>query len=628
MCGIAGFVGEGGREDLIAMTRALAHRGPDGEGFHIDDREALYLGHRRLSIIDIEGGHQPMWNEDDTIAVVYNGEIYNHLELRQALIAKGHVFRTDHSDTEVLVHGYEEWGDDLPARLNGMFAFAIFDRRRRRLFLARDRFGEKPLYYLATPRSFAFASELHALALHPACSRAPDRRALQKLFAYGYIPSPHAFLQGTRKLPPGNHLTLDFAEGHPSAPRTARYWQFRLNPDDSLADDDELAEELRALLAQAARRRLISDVPLGVFLSGGLDSSGIVASLQKDAPSSALEAFTIGFNESSFDESPFARLVAEATRCRHRLDTLDLGKALSLIPSVLDRLDEPTGDPSILPTFLLCRFARQFVTVALSGDGGDELFAGYDTFDALTPARLYQALVPTGLHRGLRKLAELLPHSPHNMSFDFKVRRALQGVSYPPAMWNPTWMAPVEPALMADLFDEPLSAEALYDEAIALWNDAPTLGPVDRTIEFFANFYLPDDILAKVDRAAMMVSLETRAVFLDNDVAAFCRRLPSRFKYRGGRRKILLRKALAPLLPAAVIDRRKKGFGVPLAAWLKHIAPEAERPVAGLRSAAISRAWAEHRRGTADHRLMLWTWLSLQHTASAYAARPGRAGAA
>ena len=597
------------------MTAALRHRGPDGEGLYVDPQLPAYLGHRRLAIIDVAGGAQPMWNEDETIGVIFNGEIYNHVELRHQLLAHGHAFQSSHSDTEVLVHGYEEWGPALVDRLNGMFAFAVFDRNRKRLFLARDRFGEKPLYYCHHARGFVFASELSALALHPAVSRTLSRRALQKYFAYGYIPAPLALLDGCAKLPGGCYLTYDLDD---AALAVKSYWRFRIEPDDSLCEKPEavLAEELRALFVQATKRRLISDVPLGIFLSGGIDSSGVLAGAAQQIDRHRILTFTIGFNEPSFDESDYARRVARSFGTRHHEEMLDLDAARALIPEVLQRLDEPLADPSIIPTFLLSRFTRRHVTVALSGDGGDELFAGYDPFKALGPARLYRYLVPRGLHRGLRRLADLIPISTRNMSLDFRLRRTLAGLSYPPEMWNPIWLAPVEPADFVELFQEPLRAEDLYDEAIALWNGGGSIG--DRTLEFYTNHYLQDDILMKVDRAAMMVSLESRAVFLDNDLVEFCRHLPYRFKYRNGTRKYLLKKALAPLLPKAVLARRKKGFGIPIAKWLR-VMPEF-CPTAGrldfMYAAPIERRWAEHRGGQADHRLALWSFVALQQTIS------------
>jgi len=612
MCGIAGFFGEGDRTDLARMIRALAHRGPDGEGLYADPPAGVYLGHRRLAIVDIAGGAQPMWNADESIGVVFNGEIYNHRELRAELEARGARFRSDHSDTEVLVHGYAEWGEDLPARLNGMFAFAIYDRARRRMFLARDRFGEKPLYYYSAPGLFAFASELSALKHHRAVAGAVDPRALQRFLAYGYLPAPTALYQGSAKLPGGHHLTLDLAADEF---RIGCYWRFRVEPDDSLGDEAEerLAEELRHLLTQAASRRLMSDVPLGVFLSGGIDSAAVLAAAGERLSLGAIKSFTIGFRERSFDESEAARQTAQALGSTHADEMLDLSAAKALIPAVLSRLDEPLGDPSIIPTYLLSRFARREVTVALSGDGGDELFAGYDPFRALALADHYRRLVAPPLHRGLRSVAELLPLSRRNMSFDFKLRRTLAGLSYPPALWNPIWMAPVEPAALAALLHEPVRAEDLYGDAMALWDEDGRKSLVDRTLEFFTNFYLPNDILMKVDRASMMVSLESRAVFLDNDLVDFARRLPARFKYRKGERKYLLKRAMEPLLPRAVLERPKKGFGMPIASWLRSLPPPPAETVAGLDGRALAAAWREHRVGKRDHRLLLWCWLSLQN---------------
>ena len=614
MCGLAGFVGEGSRDDLAAMTRALVHRGPDEEGFHIDQRHRVFLGFRRLMVIDPAGGSQPMWNENVTVCVVFNGEIYNQTELRAQLEIKGHRFRSDHSDTEVLVHGYEEWGDGLPLRLNGMFAFVVWDRVRRRLFAARDRFGEKPLYYVARPHFLAFGSELTALIRHPHVDRTPDRRALQKFFAYGYVPAPNAIYRGARKLPGGCWLRYDLDSG---TAKESRYWCFTIEAEeDAPAErDPSLAEELREHINSAVRRRLVSDVPLGLFLSGGIDSSTVLAFAARNRAAASLHTFTIGFTEPSFDESAYARDVAEVIGSRHHEKTLDLDAARNLLGPILSRLDEPLGDASIVPTYLLCEFARQSVTVALSGDGGDELFAGYDPFAALQPASWYDRLVPPPVHLLLRRLVGFLPHSTRNMSLDFKLRRALTGLSYPPPLWNPVWMAPIEPQLMGSLFDEPLDAEDLYSEAIEIWDHSKPRNIVDRTLEFFTNLYLQDDILTKVDRASMMVSLETRAVFLDNEVVEFCRRLPHGYKFRNGQRKYLLKQALSGMLPSSVLTRRKKGFGIPLSGWLKHVPPVPPlAAVPGIQMPWVSDRWRAFRSGQGDDRLFLWSWLSLQST--------------
>jgi asparagine synthase (glutamine-hydrolysing) len=612
MCGLAGFVGAGGRKDLEAMTNAIVHRGPDDAGFHIEDEFALHLGFRRLAIIDIAGGHQPMWNEDETICVLFNGEIYNQAELRTELAAAGHIFRSDHSDTEILVHGYESWGETLPARLNGMFAFVVWDRPRRRLFVARDRFGEKPLYYAARPGFFAFASELSSLIRHPAIDATIDQRALQKLFAYGYIPAPNALYRGARKLPGGCSLTFDLDD---SRLRERRYWNFAVTADEHAPSDriPALTDELRMLLDRAVARRLVSDVPLGIFLSGGIDSSTVLALAARHRKPEELDTFTIGFNEASFDETPYAREVADAIGTRHHERILDFGTASKLATTVLARLDEPTGDASILPTYLLSSFARETVTVALTGDGGDELFAGYDPFAALAPAALYDRLVPMPVHLLLRRMTGLLPVAMSNMSLDFKLRRAMMGLSYPPRVRLPAWMSPLEPARMGELFEQPLPIDDLYSEAIEVWDNAKARNPVDRTLEFFTNLYLQDDILAKTDRAAMMVSLEARAVFLDNDVVDFCARLPHRYKYRHGIRKFLLRRAAEGLVPDTVLKRPKKGFGIPLARWIRQMpAIPPLDPVAGLRPAWVAGRWSATRAGQEDERLLLWSWLSLQ----------------
>ena len=611
MCGIAGFFGLGNRSDLERMTRALAHRGPDGENFYIDQAMPVFLGHRRLAIVDIASGKQPMWNENGQVGVVFNGEIYNQQELREELIQRGHRFVSSHCDTEVLVHGYEEWGEQLPQRLNGMFAFAIYDKPRKRLFLARDRFGEKPLYYAHRPNLFAFASELTALAQHQWIDRQLDTRSLKKFFAYGYLPAPHAILKSVRKLPGGHWLSYDINEG---TFVIKRYWRFVVEPNESLRDADEsrLVDECDALLTQAVCRRLMSDVPLGVFLSGGLDSSSVVASMTSTLPPSRIRTFTIGFTEPTFDERAHARVVSQHLGSVHQERLLDFDHAKRLIPAVLGRLDEPLGDPSIIPTHLLCAFAREQVKVALTGDGGDELFAGYDPFLALAPARAYSRVVPGWGHKALRRVAELMPISHANMSLDFKLRQILTGLSYPEEMWLPVWMAPSEPKHLRELFETPIDIEDVYEEAITIASD-PDKSAVDRALEFFTQLYLPDDILMKTDRAAMMCSLETRAVFLDNDLVEFCRRLPHRFKFRNGERKYLLKQVARRYLPTSIVERKKKGFGMPVAKWLLDWPTTMPiRPIPGCCTTPARRAFAEHRTHSRDHRLFLWSWFSAQ----------------
>ena len=613
MCGIVGFAGLGDEADLRAMTRSLAHRGPDGEGFFVDESARVYLGHRRLAIIDIEGGGQPMWNEEGNICVVFNGEIYNHVELRRELTGCGHRFLTDHSDTEVLVHGYEEWGEALPLRLNGMFAFCVYDKRQARLFLARDRFGKKPLYYHQGAGLFAFSSELRTLCLHGEITPVLEKRSLRKFFSYGFLPAPNTIYRDTFKLPGGWCMSVDVHAGRVEA---GSYWRFRVDPvaDVPAGAEEEWAGELRRLLSQAVKRRLMSDVPLGIFLSGGIDSSAVLRFAAEHVPARDLQTFSIGFQEPSFDESGYARDMAAVIGSTHHEEVLSIDRARELLPEVLGRLDDPIGDPSILPTCLLSAFARRHVTVALGGDGGDEMFAGYDPFRALGPACAYSRWVPGAFHLLLRRLAGRLPVSTANIGLGFKVRKSLAGLSYPTRLWNPVWMGAVEPQEIEEVFDESSDAEDIYSEAIAVWEGAASEHIVDRSLEFFAVFYLQEEVLMKVDRASMMSSLEVRAPFLDNDLVEFTRRLPRTFKFRNGTGKYLLKKALSGYLPDRILHRKKKGFGIPLTAWLREM-PLADEPdaVPGLNPGAVARRWREHIEGKADHRLFLWCWLSLYH---------------
>jgi asparagine synthase (glutamine-hydrolysing) len=610
VCGIAGFVGGGDRETLRAMCDAIAHRGPDGFGFFVDPARRVHLGHRRLAVIDLECGAQPMWNEDRTLCVIFNGEIYNHRDLRRELTSLGHAFASDHSDTEVLVHGYEQWGADLPLRLNGMFAFAIYDMAKSDLFLARDRFGEKPLFYMAAPGLFAFGSELGALLAHPAMPREIDPVALQKFFAHCFFPAPHTPYRAIRKLPAGHSLSYGVRSGEL---RVHEYWRFDIVDDPPPGDESRLADQLRSLVSRAVERRLESDVPLGILLSGGVDSTSITACAAEHAGGNRLETFCIGFDEPSYDESEFARSAAQFFKASHHSDLCDLEAARQLLPQILGGIGEPIGDPSILPTYLVSRFARRHVTVALSGDGGDELFAGYDPFRALGPSSLFRAIVPGAMHPAFRYLASRLPASDRNMSLDFKVQRWLRGVAHPPALWNPVWMAALAPDEIAELFGVRLDVENLYSEVLTAWEQCQSKDVFDRSLVFFTRFYLQDDILVKTDRASMQFALELRAPFLDNDVADFACRLPRRWKIRKGRQKYLLKRAFEGVLPADVLARRKKGFGIPLARWMRELPVPSGEAAPAIDEAVMRRRAGRHRAKEEDSRHAIWCWLSWRY---------------
>ncbi len=611
MCGICGFTGAGDVDILSSMNQAIVHRGPDAGGVWHNEREAVYLGHRRLSIIDLSGGAQPMWTIDGTLGITFNGEIYNHLELREELIEAGHHFLTDHSDTEVLLHGYRQWGRDMPSHLNGMWAFAIYDRKCRELFLSRDRFGKKPLFYSLQNGTFVFASELSALIRHPKIATNIHERSLKKYFAYGYIPAPSTLYRQIFKLPGGHNLLLKIDD---MACLVSKYWDFIIEPFEHIPvnPEEEWGNELLELLRKSVRRRIMSDVPLGVFLSGGIDSSAITALAAEVAGQVRMKSFCIGFEEADFDETKYARIIAKRCNTEHYEEILSMERARELLPEIIGKLDEPMGDSSLMPTYLLCRETRKHVTVALAGDGGDELFAGYDPFRALEMAKWYDRIVPKPVHQAIRMVAAAIPSTHGNMSLDFRLKRTLRGLSYPRPLWNSIWLGPLDPRDMEELFREPTDIEDVYAEAIEQWDACRQENLVDKTLQFYTKIYLQDDILVKADRASMMNSLEVRAPFLDIDLVDFVRKIPHDYKYRNGQTKYILKKALEPILPHEILYRAKKGFGVPIGRWFKEGSLSLENKVTlpYLHAPYIDGLAADHSACRMDHRAFLWNvWL-------------------
>jgi asparagine synthase (glutamine-hydrolysing) len=618
MCGICGIVGPErvDRDVLGRMTGVLRHRGPDDEGYFVREYEhgvGVGLGFRRLSIIDLESGNQPIANEDGSVQLVFNGEVYNFRELRTELVARGHRFSTN-ADTEVIVHLYEDHGARCVERLNGMFAFALWDEAQRELILARDRFGKKPLHYAELGRSLLFGSELKALLQHPGCPRELDFESLSRYLALEYVPTPYSIYGGVKKLPAG-HL-LRWRDGSSSI---EPYWDLSFDPsqEDGRSDADYV-EEFRSHLREAVRRRLVSDVPLGAFLSGGIDSSSVVAMMVDALPASAVKTFTIGFGERSFDESKHARRVAEYFGTDHHEDVFTPGVLVDLLPTVVDVLDEPFADASVLPTYLLSRYTRETVTVALGGDGSDELLAGYPTFAAERVARLYP--LPRLLHERLVvPLAERLRVSTANFSLDFKLKRFLRGVKSPGALRHPIWLGSFTPAEQERLLVH--TPRDPFEEHRRRFADAPTSDRLERLIYLYAKTYLQDDILVKVDRASMANSLEVRAPFLDVDLVNFLGRVPPRLKLKRFDTKYLLKRAMADLLPPGIAGRAKKGFGIPIAEWFKHelreplleeLAPDRIRQQGIFEPATIQSLISEHMTGRRDHRKPLWTLFVFQ----------------
>ena len=561
MCGICGLVALDGREvdptGLDAMSRALAHRGPDDAGQVTDGPVALAA--RRLSIIDLEHGHQPIRNEDGNVLVVQNGEIFNHEELRDELLARGHRFET-RCDTEVLVHAYEEYGTAFLERLRGMFAIALWDRRERRLLLARDPFGIKPLLWRTAGHMLSFASELTALRRQPKFREELDPDALEAYFATNSIPSPLSIFRGVRKLAPG-HL-LEWRPG--SAPEVRRWVRPAPAPAGAVRreDADTLAIELRAILRDSVAAHLVSDVPVGVFLSGGIDS-GALAALAAEQVREPLRTFSVGFEEPSFDELAPARAVAMQIGADHHEIVLTAADAEALLPRVVAAYDEPFGDSSMLPTYAVSEMAARHVKVTLSGEGGDELFGGYQTYVAalLAPrfGRPARALLP---------IIERIPSSSRRVSLDYKARRFARAAALGPVERLHGFKEILTPAARDGLLGAQARADPV-DRLRARWAETEGAEHLARLQDLDEGVYLADDLLTKSDRASMAHSLEVRVPFCDVRVAAFAHSLPTEMKVRRFRTKRLLRQAVAPLLPEAVVHGPKRGFSIPAAAWLR-----------------------------------------------------------
>lgn len=620
MCGIAGYLAlEAGRTVPSAWIRpmcdALRPRGPDGEGYHM--APGVVLGHRRLSVIDIAGGAQPMKSADGTKVLVCNGEVYNYVELRDELRTKGRVFRTQ-SDTEVVLAAYEAWGPPCVERFNGMFAFALWDGAERRLFCARDRFGKKPFFYAVVDGIFVFASEMKALLRVPGLDRGIDHEALAKYLALDFVPAPRTLFRHISKLPGGFRLTV--AAGRVEV---QRYWDLPAKKAAQPAGTD-VPSAIAETLAVASRRRLVSDVPLGLLLSGGLDSSSISAVLQ-GARSGGLDTFCLDFAERSYSEGTFARRVAEVTGARHHEERLDAKKLQDLVPIVSALFDDPVSDPSFLPTYVLCQFSRERVTVALGGDGGDELLAGYPTYLAHRLSGPYLAM-PRWLRDGLvEPVVRRLPSSGRYLGLDVRAQRFVEGVKYPPPIrsyiWNGSFSPPRLRAIMAEPPPGGLSTEAVYAEVFDHFDRCPSEDFMDRQLYLDMKLYLQEKVLVKVDRCSMAHSLEVRAPFLDVEFAQMVWRIPAKLKCGIFRTKPLLRDAMKGRLPREILRRPKKGFAVPLAMWFRGglrpwlketLSPDRLRRHGLLRAEEVHDLIRQHASAQADHAKRLWNLLTFQ----------------
>lgn len=630
MCGIAGILDLKGRgvagADVERMCAKLVHRGPDEEGYHVDG--GLAFGQRRLSIIDLSSGRQPMGNEDGAVWLTFNGEIYNFQELRPELERQGHRFATS-SDTEVILHAYEQHGPACLSRFRGMFAFAVWDGPRRRLFLARDRVGKKPLFYCECDGRFLFASELQALLADRGVSREVDAEAVDDYLTYGYVPAPRTAFRGVFKLPPGHSLTVELEDDGVGVRRrkVERYWSLDYLPKLGL-DEEEASDRLLEVLTEAVRLRMIADVPLGALLSGGVDSSLIVA-LMSGLSDRPVNTFSIGFDEKAFNELPYARLVARMYGADHH-ELIVRPKALDVLPTLVRHYGEPFADSSAVPSYYAAQLTRRHVTVALNGDGGDESFAGYDRYLGVRLAERY-GRVPRPLRAGvIEPLAALIPGSLSRRNRLGQAKRFLGAASAPAPGRYLRWMTYFGPDRKKDLytpgFRDRLGGHDGGEWLLGLLGDAQArgLGSLDAALATDVASYLPYDLLVKMDIATMANSLEARSPLLDQNVMEFAAALPESFKVRGAGLKHLLKKVARKFLPAENLRRRKMGFGVPVGDWMRgELRPLVDGALLSPRGlgrgyfqpAAVQRLVAEHASGADDHTARLWAllWLELWH---------------
>ena len=611
MCGICGVIHLDSKpvtERLLeAMNDTLAHRGPSGAGYFIEDHVGLAM--RRLSIIDVAGSDQPLYNEDESIVLVFNGEIYNFQDLRDDLNQRGHRFRTA-GDGETVAHLYEEYGADCFQHLRGMYAIALWDKREKRLLLARDRMGQKPLYYYKDDKILVFASEIKAILQHPdvpKVSALNTPESIAMLLNYGYVPAPQTAFQGISMLLPAHVLQLD-ADGCKHYP----YWDLPdLAPSDEDANPEPYIFQLQSLLEESVKLRLISDVPLGAFLSGGLDSSLIVALMRKHS-NSAVKTFSMGFEgDDSFDETPYAQQVAQHLETDHTAFTVK-PDAMGLLSDLVWHHDQPFADSSAIPTYLVSKLTREHVTVALTGDGGDELFAGYERFYA---AQLMQkmSIIPSFAWKGLAGFIDLLPEGT---GYYNRVKRAGR---FARAASMPVFDAYFD---LVRVFSDDLIHELsdFKDKAVSFDGRVSRDGIVGEIVKFNMESYLPDDLLIKADRCSMQASLEARAPFLDHKLVEYAATIPFNLKLKGNITKHILKESARGLLPDSIIDRKKHGFGVPLGAWLrKDIQPvrdillsQTARQRGLMNMAVVERLIKEHETGQRDHNRQLWTLLTLE----------------
>lgn len=612
MCGLIGCINLNlTREEKVLSLKFLNHRGPDDNNFYEgqNDKYSLFLAHNRLEILDISTGKQPMISKDGRYVVVFNGEIYNFKELRTELESYGHIFISDHSDTEVLIHGYKQWGENLSLHLNGMWAFAILDNIENKIFLSRDRFGEKPLYYYFQDKTFIFASELSAITKLKTNIKL-DYDNLAKYCAYGYFPFEITPFKNIYKLQGGFNLLANL---NTMKYEKKQYWNYKIEPDYS-KNENEWSEIIYTLLNDSVKKRLIADVPVGVFLSGGLDSS-IISLLAKKNTTDQINTFSINFSETSFDESYYSNYFAKKIGSNHHNQTINPNNIDFICNELFSKIDEPLSDSSLLSYFLLTKFAQKKVKVALGGDAADELFAGYDTFKAIRYASIMKLLKLNKSNSLLKYFTSKIPSNYSNMNLKFKLDRFLRFNNKNLGLSHSQWLSPMNSLEISELFGKKFSDEDLFSEALNLWEKNNYSNNIDKSLEFYNKLFLQDQILVKTDRLSMMHGLEVRSPFLDYNLIEQVRQIPSNLKLNKNISKYILKKTFETDLGKEFTYRKKIGFTAPISKWLleKNYNFTINSKFLSKNKNFFNNKLIEHRSFKKENRIIIWNIMNLDN---------------
>ena len=613
MCGLTGAINIDIEDNqLNSILAKLNHRGPDDKGYFFskNNNSSIFFVHNRLEILDISNGKQPMISNDGRYSLVYNGEIYNFTELRKKLENLGYKFITDHSDTEVLIHGFIEWGKKLPEFLNGMWSFAIYDKKKNNLFLSRDRFGEKPLFYFFNGSKFIFSSELSGITQFKKIDFNLNILNLKKYCAHGYFPLTTTPYNNIFKLAAGHNLLLDISSMKMSV---EKYWDYSIEPDYSISEN-EWKEKIFSLLEKSVKQRLVADAPVGVFLSGGLDSS-IIAYLAQKNSKNKLNTFAINFKEKSFDESKYSNYFSKKINSSHHQQLINPNNIESICSEYFSKIDEPISDSSLISYYLLCKFSQKKIKVALGGDAADELFAGYDTFKAIKYIKIMKILKLSEKNPLIKFFISKMSSKNSNMNLKFKLDRLIRYDEKNLETAHVKWLSPMTKEEIKEIFEEKTSDEELYSEAINLWQTNNYNNNIDKSLEFYTKIFLQDQILVKTDRLSMMHGLEVRSPFLDKDLVDTIRKIPSKLKLNKSIGKYILKKTFEDKLGKSFVNRKKMGFTAPLSKWFMKNSDTQKLKSKLLKNKQeiYDLKLKEHRLNIRENRIYLWNIMNLDN---------------